>query len=69
MLDDEEEMKNLSALVSPLPGQSLKSPGGFSQNTVGTKVTKVPTQHDYLGTIKKKIGRGEQNAKVFNRFG
>ena len=37
--------------------------------TAGTKASKIPTQHDYLETIKKKIGLGEQRAKVFNRFG
>jgi hypothetical protein len=78
MLEDEDEMKNLKTLVSPSPGRgiiyspqnhSMNSPGNQSMNTIGSRATKIPTQQDYLGTIKKKIGLGEQNSKVFNRFG
>ena len=68
MLEDEDEMKNLKTLVSPSPGRgiiyspqnhSMNSPGNQSMNTIGSRATKIPTQQDYLGTIKKKIGLGE----------
>tara|TARA_B110000285_G_C15110057_1_gene610473 strand:- start:1798 stop:1971 length:174 start_codon:yes stop_codon:yes gene_type:complete len=35
MLEDEDEMKNLKAFISPLPGHSAKSPQNNSMNSPG----------------------------------
>jgi len=73
-LDDGDGLKNLNSIISPpsehgnLNHLNTNSPG---RTTMGSRNPQVPIPGDkeYLSTIKKKIALGENNNKVFNRFG